>query len=304
MKLDSWESLINYNISADQSMPRTPEPSAVTDQLDSVNDYNQVMATNMTVNYSVVLDIIYRSRQQHAAERALDLCSGPGHLTTCLSTYLNYKNVVGVDFSQPMVDIANENSRKLGLSNQVNFQKADVTDLKKFIGQQSFDLVSFTNSAHHFSKIKDVQNVLTCAESMVSAHGLVVLFDLARLKNKIATDAFIELAGKDFLDRKMNAMHEDFRNSMHAAWLPSELVDAIPQNTKRVWFQILPIGLTSFQALVGVPVEQSEVFSRDSFAWEATGLHQSEDAKGGWQFYKYLLDNAEIKVHGQKIKAA
>lgn len=304
MKLNNWESLIGYNLSVPQKLSRTPEPSSVTDHQDSVNDYNKVMETNMTVNYSVILDIIYRARQGKFLDKALDLCAGPGHLTTCIAKYLNYKSATGVDLSSPMIDIANKNAKSQGLANRLCFHRADVLSLKDF-KRGEFDLVSFTNSAHHFANIYDVENVLANAETLVNRDGLVVLFDLARLKDHAATDAFVQLAGEDFKVRQMNSMFEDFKNSMYAAWLPDELSQAVPKSSDRNWFHIIPRTLTSFQAIVGVPRTQSEIFLRDSFAWETTGIHQSEDAKNGWLFYRQLLAEAEIRAYAQKkLKAS
>lgn len=301
MKLDSWETIIEYNGKAKQNLARVPEPSPVTDQEQSVNDYNRVMATNMTVNYSVLLDIVHRASQDRAKGNVLDLCSGPGHLSSCLAKFLNYQSVLGIDLSQPMVDIANRNAMYLGLSNRLNFQKGDVANLNQ-LPRKHFDLVSFTNSAHHFPNVESVEKVLLQAEKLVSTNGLIVLFDLARLKDQNATDAFVKLAGKDFKDRNMNSMYEDFKNSMNAAWLPTELANAIPQKSNRNWLQIIPRGLTSFQAIVGLPENQNELFLRDSFAWENTGLHQSDDAKNGWLFYRQLLASAEIRPGKNKMR--
>lgn len=294
MNLNTWDKLIEYNTRAAQTLPRTPEPSSVTDQWDSVNDYDQVMATNMTVNYSVILDIIYRARQNPSGGNVLDLCSGPGHLSTCIAHYLNYHTVTGVDLSQPMVDVANRNARSRNLSTRLSFRKGDVSDLSNF-RTGHYDLVTFTNSAHHFPKLEDVKKVLVAAEACVAPDGLVVMFDLARLKDQASTQAFIDLAGQDFKSRNMSAMYEDFKNSMFAAWLPEELGQAVPQASTREWVHIIPPGLTSFQAIVGLPVGQKKVFLRESFAWETTSLHQSEDAKQAWISYKQLLSSAQIK---------
>lgn len=289
----NYETIIPANISAPQFLGRTPEPESITDQKESVAEYNQVMNTNMTVNYSTGLDLIYRTRENNSDKKALDICSGPGHFSFCLKKFLNYEEVVGIDLSKPMVEIANTNSEQLGYKNKIKFEAANATNLSQF-KDETFDLVAFTNSAHHFKSLEDVTQVMKEADRVAKSDGIVILTDLGRLKNSDITEAFVRVAGREFIQKNMPHMYKDFYNSMFAAWLPSELAKALSFDTKREWVHIVPTGLSFYQAIIGLPVGRSELYLRKSFDWANSGILKSEEAKSDLWILQKGIGEAHI----------
>jgi ubiquinone/menaquinone biosynthesis C-methylase UbiE len=273
-----------------ESFRRIPEPRGVTDGLESVDQYNQVLETNITVNYSLTLDLIFRAQPEatSASEtRALDLCTGPGHLSLCIAEFLNYSNLIGVDFSQPMVDVANANALRLPTQTRAKFVCGDAKNLR-FPGHH-FDLMTFTNAAHHFDSINEVAGILQQAEEIVKPEGLIVLSDLARFPAEELTENFAVMAGRDYVDRGMTAMYNDFRASLFAAFSPNELREAAPNETNRAWYHLVSAGLPFFQALVGLPVGRSELFVRNSRDWSNSGLLRSEAARAEWEILRGAL---------------
>jgi len=134
-----------------QELARIPENSSeVTENLDDVLQYDQVMQTALAVAHAVGLTVTHRARPQTAGgpTRALDLACGPGLYTLCLQTYLKYGNITGIDLSPNMIDIAKKNAREKNLEAQVSFQLGDISNLTQF-DSDSFDLTSFTDAAHH-----------------------------------------------------------------------------------------------------------------------------------------------------------
>jgi ubiquinone/menaquinone biosynthesis C-methylase UbiE len=283
-----------------ETFPRVPEPRGVTDAAESVEQYNQVLETNITVNYSLTLDLIFRTRPEplrlansNAETRVIDLCPGPGHLSLCIAEFLNYTNLVGVDFSEPMVKVANKNALQSPAKLSAKFVQGDAKALR--FPERHFDLLTFTNAAHHFDSIREVNGILQQADRIVKSDGLIVLTDLARFPAPELTESFAQLAGKDYLDRGMSAMYQDFRASLFAAFTPQELKGAVPKKTERVWFHLVSAGLPFFQALVGLPVGRTELFQRESRDWSRSGLLRSEAARAEWQILRGALYAGELR---------
>lgn len=286
--------LIVLSLLAKRTLARKPEPEAVTDQSQSVKDYNRVMETNLTANYAVGLDLIYRTGVKTHGAKALDLCSGPGYFALCLAKYLNYSSVKGVDLSLPMVDSANKNSKQWNLSNRAQFFRENVLHINEF---SKYDVITFTNAAHHMPDVRVIKQILEKAQSLVKDTGLILLTDLARLKTSKLTEKFVRYAGREFIEKNMPAMYEDFHNSMYAAFSPEELSAAIPSHSDRLWVHIIPRGLTCFQALIGLPVGETSVFKRDSAQWATSDIHSSPDSISDWKVLKNVVNNAEIVLY-------
>jgi 2-polyprenyl-3-methyl-5-hydroxy-6-metoxy-1,4-benzoquinol methylase len=268
-------------------LPRTPESTGEMAEENSVNDFNQAMRTNLTVNYAAALDYIHRVRPAPNGKNlsALDLCSGPGNFTQCLATYLGYRNLTGVDISRPMIAHAQNNARKSKSQSNFQFVQQDVLRLRtdRF---EKFDLVTCANSAHHLNTIEDVRSLLTLADGACDPQGVVVVTDLCRLPNQDVTNRFVAMIGDDYVQNNLHALAEDFRASMHAAWSPEEMARAIPKATNRAWYQVVAGGLPFFQAMIGLPYGREELFIRESKDWANSGIHRTERASQDWQMTK------------------
>jgi ubiquinone/menaquinone biosynthesis C-methylase UbiE len=244
-----------------QSLPRTPETSSVMDEENSVLEYNQALSSKLALVYALSLEIIYRSREEGANERALDVACGPGHFSLQLAQHLEYQQVIGVDLSSRMIAAAKQNADAANLQNRVTFEPGDATRLSGF-DDESFDLVTFCDAAHHMDSLESVSAVLAGMERVTKASGLIYVIDLVRLKSKWGTEKYVQMIGRDYQDRGLDSFFTDFHNSMYAAWTPSELASAIPKNTRRSWMQIVPIGLPTVQILIGLPQCRTACFVR------------------------------------------
>lgn len=277
--------LIQDIAASTDSFRRIPEPASITEAVASVDQYNKVMNTNITVNYSLSLDLIHRARGAKT-DLALDLCSGPGHLSINLKDQLGFRSVTGVDFSVPMVQTARANADHHATPGQLAFRQQNVIKLNE---TKKYDLVSFTNAAHHFGSIEDIATVLSRAEACCDENGIVVVTDLARLPTRALTDEFVELGGEDYIRQNMQAMYEDFHASMLAAFSPDEFRNAVPKSTNRDWYQVVCAALPFFQALIAVPIGRKDLFVRGSRDWKASGMLRSDAAKADWDTLSGLL---------------
>ena len=269
----SFLPLVLWQHAGRQQLERRPEPRAATDLPAHVLQYDQVMTTKLVVAYAACIEVIHRARAEASDLAAVDLACGPGRYTICLARYLQYRRVLGVDLSMPMVEAAGRNAAKHGLSGQVQFQHGDVRKLDAF-GSGRFDLASFTGAAHHMEDLDTVSYILREMDRITKPEGLVMLMDLARLRTAKLTERYVQSLGDDYVDRGLAEFLEDFRNSMYAVWTPDELRTAIPPRSRRLWAQLVPRGLPTIQIILGLPVNRSEVFIRPGFAARAHPLIQ------------------------------
>lgn len=294
--------------SGKQELARVPEESSeVTENLDDVLQYDQVMQTALAVAYALGLTVIHRARPQPASRRtmALDLASGPGLYTLCLQTYLKYGSITGIDLSPNMIEIAQKNAGEKNLQDQVAFQKGDISDLTKF-DNDLFDLTSFTDAAHHMPDLATVGKVLSEMDRVTKPDGLVMVMDLARLRTAALTEKYVENIGANYMEMGLPYFYNQFRDSMYAAWTYSELETAIPKNSRRVWCQLVSKELPTLQIILGLPVGRQEAFVRKGYPWLPDECPVPKNHRLDWFFARMTLFSAKAKYFpaGPAQKAA
>jgi len=279
-KLLRYSFLSLLHLFSARRLPRTPEPSAVTNDIEDVNDYDRVMSTVMALPYALALNYIWRVRGNEGGRSALDLCCGPGFFTLLLNRKLGYQEVLGIDLSQNMIRAARKNAAAADREEHVRFSEGSVFDLSA-LPKRSFDLVTFCNGAHQFSAIDDVVKVLAQAEQAVKPDGLIFVLDPVRQKTECLTEGYLRVAGEDYLRQGLPAFYRQFRESVYASWSPQELASAVPASSRRRWVQILPNGLPAFQMLIGLPSSQHFTYLRPALPTATLGdvipLHATLD---------------------------
>ncbi len=103
----------------------------------------------------------------------LDLCCGNGLITKELAGRCH--RVVGVDFSQPLIEIANSDHRP---SNVTYFRMdvLDVGDLRKFVAEP-FTKVAMVRGLQYFDK-RDLVTLLRNITSLLSDSGIILLAEV------------------------------------------------------------------------------------------------------------------------------
>jgi ubiquinone/menaquinone biosynthesis C-methylase UbiE len=280
-----------------QELTRTPEKSSeVTENLDDVIQYDQVMQTALAVAYAIGLTVIHRARPQSTGRptKALDLASGPGLYTLCLQTYLKYGNITGIDLSANMIDVARKNARDKNLEAQVSFQAGDISNLAQ-IGDDLFDLTSFADAAHHMPDLATVRKVLCEMDRVTKPDGLVMVMDLARLRTGALTEKYVEIIGANYLKMGLPYFYNQFRDSMYAAWTYSELESAIPKNSDRVWCHLVSRELPALQVILGLPVGRQRAFLRKGYPWRRQDCPVAKTYRLDWLFARLTLFAARPK---------
>ncbi len=269
-------------------LERVPEPCAETAEGEQVLQYNQAKSTKLTLPYACGLELIHRARNDGPAGTALDLACGPGHFTLLLARYLGFQSVSGMDLSAGMVEAARQNAAAEGLSDRVEFHVGDATRTD-YLGDGAVDLTCFTHAAHHLSTLDAVRHVMREMDRVTRPDGVVLLLDLARLRTARLTERFVEVVAADYARQGLSQLRRDFRNSLYAAWTVQELRLAIPRASTRLWCHIVPRGLPTLQAILGLPVGRTKPFVRPGVPWPPDQGPVPDAMVSEWNLLRWTL---------------
>ena len=187
---------------------------------------------------------------------------------------LKLDSMLGVDLSKPMIATASKNALNQSVS-QAKFKTGDATNLSH-LKDRSFDLCTMMDAAHHLPTLDDVSKGLSEMERVTRDDGMILVMDLARLRTKELTEQYVDVLGEDYRLRGLADFLEQFRDSMFAAWTPSELASAVPSDTDRKWFLLVPRGLPFAQFLYGLPSTRNDVFIRNGRPWKNPPVRNEE----------------------------
>ena len=126
-----------------------------------------------------IRDIHIQAAEEVAAEisagRLLDIGTGPGYVPFEIAKRAPGLEIVGIDLSSAMIEIANRNAKELGVAGRVKFETANASSLPFQDGY--FDFVISTLSLHHWRNpaayLKEVYRVL-------KENGRAYIYDLRR----------------------------------------------------------------------------------------------------------------------------
>jgi demethylmenaquinone methyltransferase/2-methoxy-6-polyprenyl-1,4-benzoquinol methylase len=106
---------------------------------------------------SIGLDTSWRRRsvqtlKQHAPRTILDVGSGTGDLAILMALELHPEQVIGADLSEEMMVIGRHKANRVGVSEQISFERQDCMALT--YDDQSFDAVTTAFSVRNFENLK------------------------------------------------------------------------------------------------------------------------------------------------------
>jgi ubiquinone/menaquinone biosynthesis C-methylase UbiE len=107
--------------------------------------------------------------------RAIDIGCGGGRLVISIAKRHPLMEVVGLDLSDEMINLANRRASQVGLSKRVKFRIGDAERVP--FPDESFDLVVSTLSLHHWSK---PERVFDEVARILIPGGKCALFDVRR----------------------------------------------------------------------------------------------------------------------------
>jgi len=163
------------------------------------------------------------------------------------------------------------------------------------MGDDFFDLTSFTDAAHHMPDLATVGKVISEMDRVTKPDGLVMVMDLVRLRTAALTENYVGLLGADYLKMGLPYFFNQFRDSMYAAWTCSELATAIPLNSRRVWCHLFSKELPTLQIILGLPVGRQQAFLRKGYPWSLRDSPVPKKYRLDWFFAQFTLFSATPK---------
>jgi ubiquinone/menaquinone biosynthesis C-methylase UbiE len=147
--------------------------------------------------------------------RVLDLGTGPGLMPIYWASRRPDIEVVGVDLSPAMLELARAEAERVGVASRVRFVEADAADTGLAAG--SFDVVACHYLLHHFD---DPAAVLREMQRLTGTGGTVLVRDLVRPRPLVARLSTLFTA--TFL-RNTRAQNRQYAESLAASFTAGEL---------------------------------------------------------------------------------
>lgn len=136
-------------------------------------------ATRLVIEgyYSQVADEIVSS---FTTGTILDLGTGPGYLPVEIVKRKPNLNIIGIDLSKKLIQMAQANAAKAGLSSQLGFEVGNAANLR--FDNDVFDMVISTGMLH---SLKDPVRVLKEIYRVVTKGGQAWIFDPAKVASDV-----------------------------------------------------------------------------------------------------------------------
>jgi len=193
---------------------RVPEPM-VMDEPEGAHAYDEA-GTAAQVPYHH-FNALAMSRLLPRGGTVVDLGCGSGRLLARLAHGRPDAHIIGLDLSDPMLELGRELLAREGLDGRVELRKGDITTFDADLPEQ-VDLVSCNYALHQLPDEGLVERTLAAIHRARESTGCAVyLFDLARLRNPATWPGILSMA------KVPDAFRVDAVASERAAFTPEEL---------------------------------------------------------------------------------
>lgn len=136
---------------------------------------NNIMSFGL---HNIIKGLAVRNLPDSNPQKILDLCTGTGDIAIKLhKKYINAK-IIGVDFSDKMIEIAEKKTENI---TNINIQKMDITNLN--FEPESFDLCFISFGLRNLS---DINQTLTDIKRVLKQNGVISILDLGKPNKFIA----------------------------------------------------------------------------------------------------------------------
>jgi ubiquinone/menaquinone biosynthesis C-methylase UbiE len=166
-----------------------------------------------------------RTAEAIQAGRILEIGPGPGFIAIEIARLLPEVQVVGLDLSRTMIELATSNARAHGVSGRVEFREGDAAKMR--FEEASFDFVVSSGSLHHWAE----PTRIFCEMHRVLKPGCQAL--ISDLRSDAPEHAVEELVAQ--IDSRF--MRWGLRHSFREGYTLEEagrLVDGVPFASVRV----------------------------------------------------------------------
>ena len=191
------------------SSKRILEPESM-ESLEEVFAYDVLTRQFLEIlHYGFVETIINKGDK---AGKFLEVGSGTGWISIGVAKYNPHARITGIDLSENMITVAQENSRKENVSDRINFQFGSATAIP--FEDNSFDTVFCHNTLHH---IPEPEKMMAEIKRVVKNDGGVFIRDLIRVPS-FMIPFYVNIFGF----RYNRLMKKEYEDSIKASLSPKE----------------------------------------------------------------------------------
>ncbi|MBN3811324.1 class I SAM-dependent methyltransferase [Paraburkholderia sp. Ac-20347] len=213
-------------LTSQQLMPRTPEPSLVMDEVASVNAYAQGGRQGGALSGAYLYHLAHMCRMIAPTDVVLDIGCGPGNLLGQLAELNPRAEFVGLDMSLPMLERARENLASRGIRN-VELRHGDMTKLEG-IANRSIDVAVSSMAFHHLPDVQALDAAFAQADRVLKPDGAVYFNDFGRLRHPESVRYFVGRAAAG----ESQELIDDYFHSLHAAFTREEFDRAVARHLR------------------------------------------------------------------------
>ncbi len=198
--------------------PRIPEGEEITDQKDlSMEELSDFFKKRMK-EYQNFVDFFTEELQIKNNSKILEIGPGPGWITILLAKKNPTFHIIGLEISEDMIRVANENKKNQGFDEKISYIHGDANNM---IGLEddSFDAVLTHDSLHHW---EDPIKVLNEIHRVLKKDGRFCISDGRRDLGFGAKVIFNII--KHFIPKVMAYY---WNTSIKAGYTPQEVADII-----------------------------------------------------------------------------
>lgn len=203
---------------SNQELERTPEKMVMSES-DQTQDFYNYGLGDTVLRASYLFHAKWASKTFVNCKRVLDLGTGPANQISLVAQMNPGIEFVGVDLSDRMLALAEQNCKKLNLKN-VTFVQDDITQLSH-IKDHHFDGVFSSVALHHLPSTRDLKNTFANIARILSPQKAVYITDFLLLKNRQSIDYLLSLN-----KGQPKVFKDDYEASLMAAFTKSDFEEA------------------------------------------------------------------------------
>lgn len=195
---------------------REPEPSADMDEEVQVEAFSEAGGERGALAAIYYFNALQISALIRPNDFVVDLGCGPATQLAILAKLNPKARFLGLDLAPNMLARAREHCAREGAEN-VEFAEMDISRLDG-LASDSVDVVYSTLALHHLPDTETLDDCFAETKRVLKPQGRLFLHDLARPRSSKA----IETLAQQYAARQPEVFTEDYRNSLKAAFLPTD----------------------------------------------------------------------------------
>jgi ubiquinone/menaquinone biosynthesis C-methylase UbiE len=209
--------------------PRIPEGEAILDQPEfTMEELSESFKKRMR-EYRHFVKFLINELNIKDYSKILEIGPGPGWITIILAQANPTLKITGLEISEDMIRVANENKKNEGVSDQIEFIRGDAKNMAQ-IKDDAFDVVISHDSLHHWEHVIEVFNEI---HRVLKVNGVFCIKDGRRDIGFPAKIIFY--LAKLFISKTMSYY---WKTSILAGYTPEELTQILNQTKLKNQYEL------------------------------------------------------------------